>query len=122
MSSYRNIKKGDCLILADVCGSVASEEIIEFAVSNDLPIIYISGAVKNNKSTLHIELPKTDEPNLYSNNSVSLASLMNALNLAVIDTLSSTDKQPDIWAPFMHKYNEFNEQLIEKYRYRIKQL
>lgn len=119
---YRNIHKGDCLILADVNGSLASEEIIQFARENGQSVIYISGTCRDAGADVRIALPAAEESLRYAVCSVALSACVNALNLAVIDELRSQGKTPDIWDSFTQSGCAHNDLMIDKYRYRIKQL
>lgn len=121
-SYYRNIQKGDCLILADVCGSLASDEIIQFAKEHGQRVVYITGARKDSEADVQITLPEAEKSMLYATSSVALSASVNALNLATIEVLCSQGQTPDVWESFAEYGCEHNEKMIDKYRYRIKQL
>lgn len=121
-SYYRNIRRGDCLILADVCGSLASEEMIRFAREHGQTVVYISGSHKDNDADVQIKLPSGEYNLLYAISSAALTVYINVLNLAAIDVLHDQGLEPDIWDSFAPDGNAHNEKMIEKYRYRIKQL
>ena len=122
VSYYRNIQRGDCLILADVCGSLASEEIIQYAKENGQTVVYISGTRKDAKADVQIALPTAEESELYATSSVALSFCVNALNLATIDALCTQGQTPDVWESFAQCGCAHNEEMIDKYRYRIKQM
>lgn len=122
VSYYRNIQRADCLILADVCGSLASEEIIQYAKENGQTVVYISGTQKVTYADVQIALPTTEESMLYATSSVALSFCINALNLATIDALSAQGQTPDVWESFAQCGCAHNEEMIGKYRYRIKQM
>lgn len=122
VSYYRNIRKGDCLILADVCGSVASDEMIQFARVHGQTVVYISGTRKPAGADVQIALPAEEDSLTYAVSSVALSACVNALNLAVIDALRGQGLVPDIWAGFKENGCAHNERMIDKYRYLIKQL
>lgn len=115
---YRSLQQGDCIIIADHGEAVATQEIIKFSANNSIKTILISPS--SGKADICIPIEKSIDLPAISSVTISLS--IGALTCEImLEALKSIDS-PDVWLPFIEQNAQANEQLISKYRNRIKKL